>query len=193
MRRLLLPLVLAVVVAACKSDTGPTPVDSLQAPFWQGKVKYSRHSVTQELDETVTLEGPVTWIKDPDPELTPLVKGTATYIILSGSLTVTHAGRIGPCTLQGGTTHLLKPGDGYLLLSPDGTYTGSIHSEATFPTTVSCPPGNSGTLRDDVAAIDIEMRGQVANLRMQGAMAPITVSVSTFTGSWDFFYALTGG
>ena len=187
MKRLLLPFVLAVIVATgCGgSSTAPTPIDSLQGPSWQGTVKYSRHSVSADLDETVTLAGAVTWIKETNPDPAPLA-GAVSYIIQSGSLTATHTGVVGFCTIQGGTTHLLKPGDGFLVLNPNGTYSGYIHSNATFPSTLSCPGPSTLNLGDDVAPIDLEMNGQVASLRMQGAMEPVTVALSTFTGSWDF-------
>lgn len=181
MRRLSLPLVLVVVVAACRGGgTAPTPV---QAPFWEGTAGYAYSLKQGEMEAEWILVGPVTWIKEKDPELAPL-DGAASYIIQSGSLTVSRTGVVGPCTVNGDTTLTLKPGDGSLVLSPNGTYSGHIRADKQFSYTISCPDVASGSV-PDIVAIRLDMEGQVDNLRMKGRMERVVGSV-TMTGSWDF-------
>jgi len=176
---------LAAVVVAAACSTAPTPVD-IQAPFWQGNVAYSLDSSQAGVEDKRTLAGPVTWIKDEAPEPAPLAGGVS-YIIQSGSLILIHRAVSGSCTIEGTTTLTLKPGDGSLVLSPDGTYAGSIHSVAPFVSTWSCPGPGADPSVWDAAPIDLEMKGQVDNLRMKGAMTTRVVDGVTMTGSWDFF------
>lgn len=194
MRRLLLPLVLVVVVAAACKGGGirPTPVAPtlVHPPSWVGTVVQSIRSVQAGIKETDAVEGPVTWIEDDNPELTPLVMGTASYKIQSGSLTVTHTAvpESGPCTGKGETTLTLKSGDGSLVLGPDGTYTGHIRAEAPYSVTMSCPGVGSVSV-PTLAFINLRMEGQVDNLGiMEGRMVPLVHAVTgvTITGSWTF-------
>lgn len=188
MRRLLLPLVLAVLVAAaCRGGgTGPTPVIR-QPPFWEGTVRYSvlRVGDASGVSWRWSIEGgPVTWIKEQDPELPPL-PGAVSYIIQSGSLRVSYNGASGPCTQLGEATLVLKPRDGYLVLGQDGTYSGSVGADTDFIATQSCP--NATGPVDVSADIVLNMRGQVTGTgRMQGTMPEFTMGLSTINGAWDF-------
>ena len=174
------------------APTAPTVIDRNRPPFWEGVVKYSRHTVQGPLNETVMLEGSVIWERE-DPEVGPLVDADEvnTYVLQSGSLTATHSGNIGSCTIAGAGLHKLQRGEGLMKVHKDGTYFGGLHSAATFPSTVACPGIGAAPLARDVAPIDLDFNGIVTDLRMVGSFDPFTVVASTFSGSWDFFAVLS--
>jgi hypothetical protein len=191
-RFLLMGLVLAT--AACsEGPTQPDPVEAFQPPRWQGPATFIRRTTAGPLDDTMSWTGDVTWIKDADPDPAPLVAGTAVYIPLSGEMTVTHSMRLGGvCSAERETKYHLKPGDGFLMVDSKGAYTGYLRGKATFGIKIACTVG-SGGLDDDVAAMDLQLKGQVANSRMQDVMPVQNATSSAFSGNWDFRYVLSDG
>jgi hypothetical protein len=186
MRFRLLVMALALAGAACHDPVHIDPVSAFQAPRWQGPVTFVRRTAQGPLDDTVTWHGDVTWIKDPDPDPAPLVAGTAVYTILSGEMEVTHSLRLGPCSAERKTTYRLKPDDGFLLVDLKGPYSGYLRATTTFSTKVSCAGIGSGTLDEDVAAMDLEIKGEVANSVLRGEMPVQTATATTFRGNWNF-------
>jgi len=183
MRRSLLPLVLVVVVAAaCKGGGTGTSPTFVQPTFWVGDVVFSTKQVEAGLQSTYVVKGSVDWVKEEGEELAPL--GTS-YKIQSGFLTVTLTSEsVASCRVSGGTTLTLRSGDGSLLLGPNGTYTGQIRAQKPFSATLSCSGGEVSL--GSLAFVNLQMRGQVDNLRMEGTMEPLVAGGVTSSGSWDF-------
>jgi hypothetical protein len=171
--------------AACRdSPSHPDPLSAFQV--WRGPVTFVRHTTQGPLNDTVTWHGDVTWEKDFDPDPAPLVAGTSVYVVLSGEMKVTHSLRLGPCSAQRETTHRLKPDHGFLVVDLAGAYTGYLRAKATFPTTASCTSAGTVVLGEDVASMDLEMKGQVADGVLKGEMPVQAVAATTFRGQWDF-------
>ena len=165
------------------SDLFPPPDE------WRGMVKFTRHTVYEGLDDTLSFEGPVWWIREP-PDPTKIPR----YIILAGEIIVAHKAVLGgafgiTCTLRGETQLTLKSNDGFLFQDHlSGRYAGQISAVAKFSSTVTCP-GFSQQEVEDEGSIDLEIEGTLDegyNARMKGEMKPITAFGSKFTGSWDF-------
>jgi hypothetical protein len=189
MRSRFLVMALALAGAACRDPIVVDPISAFHAPRWQGPVTFVRRTTQGPLDDAVTWTGDVTWIRDDDPDPAPLVAGTAVYRVLSGEMKVTHSLRLsGICSAERETTYRLKPDDGFLMVELRGPYTGYLRAKATFPTKISCANIGSGTLDEDVAAMDLEMKGEVANSVLRGEMPVQTATASTFRGNWNLMW-----
>jgi hypothetical protein len=196
-----------VLMAACggstesgpASPTGPTstitptPPTAAIAAGWQGAVTATRRTQSGPLDTTQSFEGMVTFepgqIADYEPpdDLSALVPGDATvYLLKPGLLRLTHSGNVGPCSY--GTSSwdvLMKKGDGFLAVRPNGLVLGRITlPDTSFPVTVICP-GVGGATGSTGVQMNLAISGTVVSSRASGTMPPATYGASTFTGTWN--------
>lgn len=122
-------------------------------------------------------------IKDTDPDPAPMGVGPSVYIVLSGEMRVTHSRRLsGTCSGERETTYRLKPEDGFLRVDAKSAYAGYLRAKATFSMEASCAND------EDVAVMDLELTGQVAEGRLRGQMPVQTATDTTVQGIWDFRY-----
>lgn len=203
MRRILVVLVSCAVVAGCgggaQTPTSPTvatpappaTTTPVTAGAWQGTVVAIRRTLAGPLDTTQTFEGAVIFERgdisgyEPPDLLGPLVPpGATTYVLRPGLLQLTHTGAVGPCSYGRSTWDvLMKRSDGFLIVTSGGNFDGRLTlPETAFPVTVTCP--NGATRGDTSVQMDLQVKGTVAFSRIAGAMTPLTVAGTTFSGSW---------
>jgi hypothetical protein len=207
MRRSLLPLVFAVVVAACGGGNTTSPTSTATNPalplVWAGSAWFSETTSRGIGREAYSrFEGTVTWQKDENlalPKLLSVPVGSMRYAISASQMHVTfHADG---CNINGEADVALQPfqeeyppdepGDdpafwvSYLIVGQDGEYHGVIHSAAILSVTKVCQNGFRGTIEVGME-IHLYIRGSLINgRRMQGEMPPPFAS-TTRTGGWDF-------
>lgn len=203
MRRVSIVLVSCAMAAGCgggaPTPTSPTVVSvptppaaaPVTAALWQGTIVAIRRTAAGPLDTTQTFEGTVTFergdanVYEPPDELPPLIpQGAVTYVIRPGLLQLTHTGTIAPCSYGRSTWDvLMKRSDGVLYVNSNGNVGGRITMPDTaFPVTVTCPTG--AAQGETSVKMDLRIAGTAAGTRISGAMTPITVAGTTFSGSW---------
>jgi hypothetical protein len=176
-------LLVTLMLAACGGgSTDPDEVvDSLDLPrLYQGTARFTR-TTNGGLADVVSFVGEVRF------GTTDRGQPPVDYTMVGGTMSVVHIMDLSStCRGTGDASFDVKPGDGVIILFPGGRYSGHIRKEVRFTTTVSCRgvPGSYDI--EDVASIDLEIEGTTVDGRMQGTMAPVRHTQSTFEGSWNF-------
>lgn len=178
----------ALVSAACGGGSGAPPaapddpfLATLAPPlFYVGSVRFTRTSNFGGLEDVITITGENVTLG------THQVGAPATYAMVAGTMTATHGGALpGGCRTSGQVHFSLGPGDGTMTLNSNGTYTGLIRKEVSFPSTVTCPRLAAVEI-PDVASIDLELQGHVLDTdHLRGTVPAFEVAQSRFEGSWD--------
>ena len=198
MRRLLLPLVLALVVAACAENgtTSPDLLSGARNPTIAGDLAFIHHTDAllgvAGIDD-LTLEGNATFAPD-------TAKGfPVTYKLVSGTgyMTGKVVRYLGDalCTYEGGRSVRLVPGDGAFTISRGASataYSGHIKLRVTFPVTANCMAGRTQiTLPEELLAreMDLKMEGTYTDQTIVGVMTPYDIGPIHCTGSWKMYGA----
>jgi hypothetical protein len=172
----------ACLLFACDSPTDPDELAELVDPIaYEGQARFLRVTTVGSFMDNVSIVGPVRFVASRGDRI-PI-----TYTLQAGTMAVAHVGNYsGRCTLNGTASVDLGPGDGTLTLREGGRYSGEIHKEVRFSSSISCPGAGGAVLAEDVASIDLIIEGFLADGHMRGEMPPQRETDSVFEGSWDF-------
>ncbi|MEP7329853.1 MAG: hypothetical protein ABI777_11625, partial [Betaproteobacteria bacterium] len=164
---------------------------------WEGTAKDTIHFRVDNggtlVDSLVRITANVTWV---DTLLAPLSGGGNVYEPLgTAKLVYTFAlnSAVQNCTGEEIVDVQLSAADGLLIVSGNGSYSGTISKTISYPATVKCivksPNGDVPIeyVATNVGDFNIVMKGNVTYLRIQGNPRPLTPgSGTTITQSWVF-------
>lgn len=201
MRHPLLPLVLAVVVAACSKGGTTSPDDEFLSDLNHPKLIGGNLAFAHKTDALLGVAGVDNLTFDGNATFAPdKAKGfPVTYKLVSG--TGDMAGEVVRakgdvlCTYEGGSPVDLKPGDGAFTISrdPQGNlkYSGNIKLKVKYPVTPKCKAGsNRFTLPAELLEreMDLKMEGTYADgttTAVAGEMKGYDIGPIHCTGSWN--------
>ncbi|MET0555869.1 MAG: hypothetical protein ABW221_22710 [Vicinamibacteria bacterium] len=184
--------VLALSLATCAACGGGATGPDATAPgggtvtAWAGTAK--RTMVTDAgplLSETTWEITGLTWVRDG----ATAAPGHTSFRIGSGRVKESIRQVVGPCTAFGNAEYALEPGDGTLLVSSSGSYSGMIQRRTDDAITVvgDCGFGSGVADLADRLEMPIDSSGDSARPRdrLRGTTT-VTVAASTNTAVWDF-------
>ena len=185
-----LALSLATLSACGGGATGPNPAapgggTGGTVTAWSGTAK--RTMVTDAgplLSETTWEITGLTWVRDG----AATAPGHTSFRINSGRVKESIRQVVGPCTAFGNAEYALEPGDGTLLVSSSGSYSGMIQRRTDDEITVVGDCGFGAGVADLAERLEmpIDSAGDTARStsRLHGTVT-VTVHATTNTASWD--------